>query len=141
MDGRLSREMIATQEPGHERSFLFSIVEVALRGNGRESRCVVGMQVCQKHVSGGDLVPFEMRSEIKITVALGALDLHQSVVHSHCEGQIPVWRVFVECPVKSRINQDIAVCRMPEMECHDGIVVTFCGISMRRETFWLCVIL
>jgi len=38
--------------------------------------------------------------------------------------------VFVECPVKPRINQDIAVCLMPEMERHDGIVVAFCGISL-----------
>ena len=86
MDRRLSRKMIATQQPGDERSFLFSIVEVALRGNGRESRCVVGMQVCQKHMSGGDVVPFEMRSEVNITVALGALDLGQCVVHPHGEG-------------------------------------------------------
>jgi transposase InsO family protein len=26
--------------------------------------------------------------------------------------------VVVECPIKPRIDQDIAVCRMPEMELH-----------------------
>ena len=104
----------------------------------------VDARMCEavvEHMGGDDLVLLEVRPEVNVTGPLGVLHVHQGRVHPHGEGQVSVWRVVVETAIKPRIDQDVAVCRMFEMERHDGIFVPVFGMSMGREALWLRVVL